>query len=511
MNQENERKFVQVQVVIIGAGAAGLQCATSLQESDDSISFVVLEARNRIGGRIFTNQETRSQIGSSEKVQFCRDYGASWVHGIGHLKDRNPVVRLLEGKEDTLSPIFTGNPWTRPDTILHKQDKLALYVNKALVANDSPVITKAIRRHYDLQNKISHYVNHLYETGNGMDTATCSLQEIRNKLLKQEEIQERQDDDDDDDLVEQIYPFYNFLLENWHGQSSKDLQLGLVADESYTVNGVRQTDELYIPEGDFTGPHCKIKGGMISVFKPLIDKLDGKIRMNETVTKVTKIINNVVQVETSSGLIVQAECCICTIPLGCLQAYEKTLFYPRLSYDKRKAIQSISSGFYKKVFLEFDRIFWPIEKPLMGLIRRETDGGLGKYLLVNNLWAKYGIPCLEVILCGYLGKLVTNKTDEFVKNYVLDFLQDSMDSNVRDFCIEVHITKWEEDPLTMGSYSSFQLETLERHIEEVCSPEWEGRLLFAGEFTDSEYMGSVHAAILSGERASDHALSVCLH
>src|SRR5687768_12477953 len=39
-------------VVVVGAGAAGLTCATDL--NDAGFRVVVLEARNRIGGRIHT-------------------------------------------------------------------------------------------------------------------------------------------------------------------------------------------------------------------------------------------------------------------------------------------------------------------------------------------------------------------------------------------------------------------------------------------------------------------------
>src|SRR5438132_6255962 len=42
-------------VVILGAGAAGLAAARAL--IDDGIDVVVLEARERIGGRIFTHHD----------------------------------------------------------------------------------------------------------------------------------------------------------------------------------------------------------------------------------------------------------------------------------------------------------------------------------------------------------------------------------------------------------------------------------------------------------------------
>ena len=67
-------------VVIIGAGVAGLAAATELHTNgfDD---VVVLEARDRIGGRVWTDT-----IGDD----FPIDLGASWIHGI----DRNPIAAV---------------------------------------------------------------------------------------------------------------------------------------------------------------------------------------------------------------------------------------------------------------------------------------------------------------------------------------------------------------------------------------------------------------------------------
>ena len=131
--KDDDGKYL-VNVVIIGAGISGLQAAASLLDDDDEsiISLVVLEARNRIGGRIFSDQEKRTQVHScGGKAHFLRDHGASWVHGTGHSDQQNPIVRLLEGREgdddcddddddddDALIPIFDGNPWTRPDLSL---------------------------------------------------------------------------------------------------------------------------------------------------------------------------------------------------------------------------------------------------------------------------------------------------------------------------------------------------------------------------------------------------------
>src|SRR3712207_2812119 len=61
-------------VIVVGAGIAGLAAARRLRE--EGYRVTVLEARNRIGGRILTDASLGIPI----------DLGASWIHG----EDGNP-------------------------------------------------------------------------------------------------------------------------------------------------------------------------------------------------------------------------------------------------------------------------------------------------------------------------------------------------------------------------------------------------------------------------------------
>jgi protoporphyrinogen oxidase len=58
-------------VLIVGAGAAGLAAAKEL--SDKKVKITVLEARDRIGGRIFTKRPAG--------ITYPVDVGAEFVHG----------------------------------------------------------------------------------------------------------------------------------------------------------------------------------------------------------------------------------------------------------------------------------------------------------------------------------------------------------------------------------------------------------------------------------------------
>ncbi|MFM8394226.1 MAG: flavin monoamine oxidase family protein, partial [Acidobacteriota bacterium] len=68
-------------VVVIGAGMSGLTAAQTLKGRGHSV--VVLEARDRIGGRIWT---------SNKWADVPVDFGASWIHGVRG----NPLTRIAE-------------------------------------------------------------------------------------------------------------------------------------------------------------------------------------------------------------------------------------------------------------------------------------------------------------------------------------------------------------------------------------------------------------------------------
>lgn len=87
-----------VDVVIVGAGASGLRAAKDLRARGRSV--LVVEARDRVGGRVCTIHG--------------RDRGAAWVHGVVE----SPLALLATEAKCALEPVSVrGNPWTAPDIL----------------------------------------------------------------------------------------------------------------------------------------------------------------------------------------------------------------------------------------------------------------------------------------------------------------------------------------------------------------------------------------------------------
>lgn len=77
--KSNLPKNLDCEVLIVGAGAAGLACAQKLRAA--GVSCLIIEARNRIGGRIYTQSSHDDPI----------ELGAEFIHGA-----HKEVLELLE-------------------------------------------------------------------------------------------------------------------------------------------------------------------------------------------------------------------------------------------------------------------------------------------------------------------------------------------------------------------------------------------------------------------------------
>jgi len=77
-------------IIVVGAGLAGLAAAHSLAEAGFDVE--IIEARNRIGGRVWTDRSLGLPL----------DMGASWIHGA----KKNPITKLAADASAPLSNEF---------------------------------------------------------------------------------------------------------------------------------------------------------------------------------------------------------------------------------------------------------------------------------------------------------------------------------------------------------------------------------------------------------------------
>lgn len=88
--QSDRRK---ADVIVVGAGMAGLAAAARLKE--EGAQVIVLEARERVGGRVWTHRSLGLPL----------DLGASWIHG----RRRNPLTDLADELRVNTAPTDYGS------------------------------------------------------------------------------------------------------------------------------------------------------------------------------------------------------------------------------------------------------------------------------------------------------------------------------------------------------------------------------------------------------------------
>jgi len=102
----------QDRIVIVGAGVAGLSAAADLRARGYQ-HVILLEARERIGGRIWTDS-----MGAALGKDIPIDLGASWIHGI----DGNPITEIADQQgfdyritDDDKSILYDSQGHLKPD------------------------------------------------------------------------------------------------------------------------------------------------------------------------------------------------------------------------------------------------------------------------------------------------------------------------------------------------------------------------------------------------------------
>jgi monoamine oxidase len=507
---------MRTQVVIVGAGASGLQASQRLCEAGYKV--LILEAKDRIGGRIYTSQRSFPTTNPRKSVLLAYDEGAAWVHGLGYewpsneeelekappqsIPVENPMMELLEaavgGRKQLLTqeliPVAKrGNPWMRPRHCCWEDGQLAIYFNGSLVQD--AVVDRSLRRHEEIMDQVDRFARKLMVKGGKAKLQHQSFQQALDSIPKKPSPQ------GDDELVEHLRRLFVYMIEAWYAGPTRELQLSeFFDDEDEDDNDDHAGDETYTEQGDFFGAHATLKSGMSKILQPLVNHGE-KILTQQPVVSIVNERNGVL-VKTEPGLTISADACICTVPLACLKDPETSVqFDPPLSKGKLNAIQTLRVGNYKKVLLTFESVFWPREPAFLAFVVPDMQGSLGTTLFADNLWAKHDIPCLEVVLVADTAQWAMDKATEEIRDALLDYIRRA--TGVVDVpCVDCHVTKWEEDRYSRAAYSNFGVGYVKGHTAALRIPEWQGKLVLAGEHTIADFEGSVHAALYSGRNAA---------
>lgn len=448
------------EVVIIGGGMAGLAAAEALHKA--GVSFKVLEADSRIGGRCKTESWAGLTI----------EKGANWIHG----------------------------PWEKDDETEHNglwQMKLDHGLKGSLTNySDYKMLDRKGTR---VSRELSQYWKH--RTEEAMEQCEVDAEEQWEKAEEKElEVAEEVDYSvrtclNRQDFLEPAKKDLEKDVANtctWEKMAFEYTQRARKVSNmwAWPENGDFEDVDFFVtdPRG-FCGPYFQSLEGRFAPGSVLLDQDVDRVKYSATS----------VEVSTKSATTIKAQFAISTIPLGVMQR-GTVKFDPPFSAAKDAGIRGMKSGDYSKVYLKFPSNFWGSEEVIL-----VTGNPVGWLTWAYNLDHPKLFPGSKVLnfhLAGEDAAKIDRADKQSAQDEIMATLRQTWPAcpNPTDF----YVSGWAANPLSWGAYSNWPLGYTENEWEEMRKPE--GNLFFAGEHVDDFY-GFLHGAGLSGISAAESVIA----
>ncbi|XP_015175694.1 PREDICTED: uncharacterized protein LOC107066013 [Polistes dominula] len=464
-------------LVIIGAGIAGLTAAKTLEDANFK-NYLLIEAQPHIGGRI------NSQLLDGKWIEL----GAQYLHGDGSelaqfCKDNNIIFENKDKDGDGMLITYRGQTI---DNDLAEEVKNFIY---DMLEKDEEVNEYTEEPFANLGSMLrSRFDDYLMKSNDNPET----------KKLK-----------------EGIFDWINRFL--------------IIDNSCITL------DDLSVKKyGDFKragGPeNLTIMSGYESVLKAISKDIPSKnVLLNTAVQlihwkQITKDeYEKPITLVLDNSRIVTAKCVIITCSLGYLKDHIKTMFVPRLPRPHFLSIISMGFGTINKIYLNYGEPWWkPDDKGFQFVWEKNKVHIFGKGAI--PLWAK-DLTGFDVVrshrgvLLGWIGgksaPLIENISEEEIgigcTNLLRHFLKNYDIPDVKG-CIR---TTWSSNKYIRGSYSSITPicdetngtpSVLARPIGgKITGKGFKVRpiMLFAGEATHERYYSTTHGAYETGKRQAE--------
>jgi monoamine oxidase len=495
-----------VDVVIIGAGWAGLSAANYLVTNmADGINIVVLEARDYLGGRsrtvrnfVNTTNAQASWSSANEQQQVPIELGSEWTYGNTPLQT---MVLDLGISYSVTNHAVESYAWYKSPTLHNGSLTAGSGTNSSMAALMTPDEKKALIDAVWTGGFVpfaQERAQTLWASSNDMDVA----QVIDEYLVRREEANGQKTTSD-----------------QWDTQVEERLFLRAMVNKEIATEFAANLDALSAKEttGFFSGNKPEMNylalpgGGYDTLISALAQPFLEKIQLKSRVTTVEYGQENemarVTYVDASgTKRTVQSSAVLVTVPLGVLKASD-IAFIPSLPQEKLDAIDALGFGSLNKCIMYWqDEVeaatWWPRKQSWMGLIT-DKDETSGAWTLFFNAMSQGngGHNILVGFLAGDDADSMESQTDRQVLADVLTSLRKMLGAVPKP--TKYLLTRWKQDEFSRGAYSfpSPGVEGSARFQRTLRRPL--GNLFWAGEALDANWYGTTAGAYASGTKAGE--------
>ena len=452
---DRDSNATYAQVLILGAGMAGTAAARTLHVNGIT-DYIVLEATDRIGGRIRMDEAKNIEL------------GANWIEGFdSNDPERHPMwrewLRCSEGgPEGGVSPDFsmvydaTGNPYD-------------------IVSEDGFYRRREARfeQAVEMAEELSKTADESVSVRDALTSSGWVPENSSDKIIEWRAI----------DFGFAVSPERLSLI---HSLPQATATAFLNRDE----NGNIESDS----EGSCYLIHDK-RGYQFLVECLASDFKDTtRLKLNARVTKV-ETLDDCVCATVQDSTMYCAPYAVVTFSAGVLQAAIRgdsnaVQFEPNLPQD---AINNITMAHYTKIFLHFEETFWH-ETENEQYVFGHASESRGYYPFF--LSAK-GIPnTLHAHVTEDLALKVVAQDEETTVNEIMAILRKIYNESIPN-PVDITISQWSVDPLFLGTYEAFGPDVPIDIYDELLTP-INGRLYLAGSGLNRSHSGFVHGAYGSG-------------
>jgi monoamine oxidase len=477
---EGSRSQFVIDVAVVGAGYAGLAAAYALRRQNKSV--IVLEARNRVGGRIWT-----TQLSDSTHI----DLGGGW------LSSKQPrMLKLASTFGITTFPSYTtgDNTYVRPDGTVVPYSGLIPPTADPDAADELALAIGIINAAAALLNPLAPW----------QGTAFLSASIIRQ--MDSITIEDWMESEDSPLLSSEARSCFRSVVRGAFGLEANAVSFLHLLWESALGGGF----DMLLSDGPGGAEELHVTGGAGSIAKEIARRLGSAVHLNSPVREIER--SSVGVTVRCESTVVTAKRAIVTIPTWLMNGIR---FIPPLPPDRAQLQQRFPSGSVWKIWFVYDRAFWRDN----GRTGESLDPRPSAYMgqtLDAGLAAGTDTPGL---LAGFISADQARKFATFSaarrKQIVLDELvlrfgsqAATLSSTITPNYVE---TNWAEEEWTRGCFAAFPgpgVYTAQGFGPAIRRPV--GRIHWAGVDTATDWYGGMEGAVQSGQRAAAEVLAAGL-